>query len=456
MRTSLSILTIILVMLLMQLANSPAILAQGSTSLFQQAENVFSKARAAQADILSPKNFSQAMKYYKEALEKKEKRKPQYEVDKSLRASLSYLKQALEASKLAEVTFNTTLKGRSNALNADAPNYAGSTWMAAEKKFEEAARNLENGNSKKARSKSSDAHLLYKQAELEAIKANYLSETWNMLQQAKELDVKNEAPKTLQRANDLIEDAERELNTNRYDTDVARTLAQEAKYEAKHAIYLSETIKQLKKSNTSMEDILLSSEQPLKRIALTMDVVAEFDNGPDQPTAQIIEYIKTYQDSVTKLHRLLSDKNNQLAEMQKILEEQSELKEQLGLVEEMRSKFNKVENLFTTKEADVFRENDNVVIRLSGLKFPSGQSLIQPTYFGLLSKVKQAIEIYPNSDVIIEGHTDSYGPDNVNRQLSEDRAAAVKQYLLANMSINPARLVAVGYGENNPIANNKT
>ena len=59
-------------------------------------------------------------------------------------------------------------------------------------------------------------------------------------------------------------------------------------------------------------------------------------------------------------------------------------------------------------------------------------------------------------NVTIEGHTDSYGGDQLNMQLSTDRAAAVKQYLLANMGIEPYRIQAVGYGEDRPIANNET
>jgi OOP family OmpA-OmpF porin len=58
--------------------------------------------------------------------------------------------------------------------------------------------------------------------------------------------------------------------------------------------------------------------------------------------------------------------------------------------------------------------------------------------------------------VTIEGHTDSYGGDDLNQKLSEDRANAVRQYFIANMNLKAEDVEAVGYGESRPIANNET
>ena len=55
--------------------------------------------------------------------------------------------------------------------------------------------------------------------------------------------------------------------------------------------------------------------------------------------------------------------------------------------------------------------------------------------------------------VRIEGHTDSDGDDEYNRQLSDGRARAVRAYLVEH-GVEAARLEAVGYGETQPIADN--
>ncbi len=62
---------------------------------------------------------------------------------------------------------------------------------------------------------------------------------------------------------------------------------------------------------------------------------------------------------------------------------------------------------------------------------------------------------YPESDVLIVGHTDSSGSDDYNQRLSERRADAASGYLMAE-GVAPERIRAVGMGEQEPIASNDT
>ncbi len=64
--------------------------------------------------------------------------------------------------------------------------------------------------------------------------------------------------------------------------------------------------------------------------------------------------------------------------------------------------------------------------------------------------------VFPKSDVRVEGHTDSYGTDEANLKLSEERSEAVRLYLTANMGSGAPKITSVGYGETRPIANNET
>jgi outer membrane protein OmpA-like peptidoglycan-associated protein len=61
----------------------------------------------------------------------------------------------------------------------------------------------------------------------------------------------------------------------------------------------------------------------------------------------------------------------------------------------------------------------------------------------------------PGLRIEISGHTDSLGPQAINLTLSEKRATAVKNYLIAH-GVASDRLRAEGYGEFNPIATNET
>ncbi|RMG63958.1 MAG: hypothetical protein D6715_10475 [Calditrichaeota bacterium] len=437
------------------------------SSLFKDADDFLASARKAGADVLAPKNFGQAMKYYQEAERDLKKGKNLDDIRKKLNAAVSYFNKALEDSKLAEVTFRTTIKARNDALKAEAPQYSKETWRRAEDKFREAATELEDGDVNAAKRKAADAETMYRKAELEAIKASYLTDTWKLLEEADKMDVKDVAPKTLQRAKELAKQAEKELNENRYDTDVARDLAQQAKYEAKHAIYLARTIREMKKNKNSFEDLLLVAEQPLRDIAAALDINAEFDEGFGKVANQIREAIAQMQDSLNQLNQELTANQEQIAALQDrvkeledklggIAQERSALVQRMEALAKIREQFNKVERLFGRDEAMVLRQGNDVIIRLIGLNFAPGKAVIEPQYFSLLTKVQEAIRTFPNCTVTIEGHTDSHGSDAANLRLSQERAEAVKAYLLANMGLEPSRINAVGFGESRPIASNET
>ena len=102
------------------------------------------------------------------------------------------------------------------------------------------------------------------------------------------------------------------------------------------------------------------------------------------------------------------------------------------------------------------REGNHLILRLVGLTFASGSAQIAPAHHNLLQKVAEAASVFPRSQIVIEGHTDSYGSDATNLSLSRQRADAVSQYLAESFGIPAFRTSSVGYGETQPIANNET
>jgi outer membrane protein OmpA-like peptidoglycan-associated protein len=87
--------------------------------------------------------------------------------------------------------------------------------------------------------------------------------------------------------------------------------------------------------------------------------------------------------------------------------------------------------------------------------FNSGKATFKAETMVVLENMNKIFKEYPNSKFIIAGHTDSDGSNALNQTLSENRAAAVKAYLVEN-GIATDRLKAVGFGETVPIASNKT
>ncbi len=93
------------------------------------------------------------------------------------------------------------------------------------------------------------------------------------------------------------------------------------------------------------------------------------------------------------------------------------------------------------------------VMTLSGEAFASGQSKLRPEARANLQRVVEFVNRFPGKDVLVEGHTDSQGGDNLNQVLSQKRAEAVRDALVQE-GVDATRLTAVGLGKDRPIADN--
>ncbi len=87
--------------------------------------------------------------------------------------------------------------------------------------------------------------------------------------------------------------------------------------------------------------------------------------------------------------------------------------------------------------------------------FDSGKSSIKAESNQVLRDIINILNEYPTAKFTVEGHTDSAGSNKLNQRLSDSRANSVKNYLVEN-GIDQFRLSAVGFGEDRPIATNKT
>ena len=90
------------------------------------------------------------------------------------------------------------------------------------------------------------------------------------------------------------------------------------------------------------------------------------------------------------------------------------------------------------------------------INFAAGTDRIQgKKVMNSLNEIKKLLDENPDGSLVIEGHTSSDGEAEANLALSQNRAAAVKAFLV-NLGVNPDRLKTEGYGEERPIADNET
>lgn len=106
--------------------------------------------------------------------------------------------------------------------------------------------------------------------------------------------------------------------------------------------------------------------------------------------------------------------------------------------------------------AKVERVGEGIVVEFSEkILFGFNQSDLSATAEGNLDKLVTILKEYPDTNIEIQGHTDSKGTDAYNQTLSEKRAGAVSTYL-KNRGVAASRITTKGYGETAPVATNDT
>lgn len=106
--------------------------------------------------------------------------------------------------------------------------------------------------------------------------------------------------------------------------------------------------------------------------------------------------------------------------------------------------------------AEVVRVGEGIQITFdSGILFDVGQADLRSVAQQNLSDLAASLQDYEGTDVLVFGHTDSTGGEDLNQRLSEQRANSARTYLLG-AGLQSDRVSAIGRGESDPIATNET
>jgi outer membrane protein OmpA-like peptidoglycan-associated protein len=106
--------------------------------------------------------------------------------------------------------------------------------------------------------------------------------------------------------------------------------------------------------------------------------------------------------------------------------------------------------------AEVQRIGEGIKITFdSGILYDIDKSDLRPASKTSLTELAKILNKYPDTEILIEGHTDDTGSDEHNMALSRDRARSVSSYLAA-LDVKSARFSISGHGETQPIVTNDT
>lgn len=438
------------------------------------------RARAAGAELLAPDTFDRGMRDYERAVRISERGRDPDAFSRQLGRAEAFFVSAAQSAEVAAVTLAIPIASREAALAAQAPERAPALWEDAMEALDDAARQLERDVSNDVSDEADRAHEYFRQAELVAIKEALLTDARETISTVASDRVENEAPLTLAKARSLLDQATALLERDRYAQDEPVRLAALASYEARHASYLANQIRSVRDRTSSQEQLLLSWEEPLERLAARLGVEARFDRGWQalaDALEQRIAALAGREDEVARLEAQLAGLQQQMTGLREELDgamarerayrrELAELDSAMAALEQVASEpptptppapcseatFTR---LFSLDEAEVLRENNRLVLRLVGLEFPSGQARL-PADDPLLGKLAEALGQCEGHRLTIQGHTDARGDADSNRRLSQARADALRRYAVERLAIDDALVSAIGLGETRPIAGNDT
>jgi outer membrane protein OmpA-like peptidoglycan-associated protein len=397
----------------------------------KQLDKDIDNARNNQVNIFAPTSFVRAEAFLAESKKGLNRGDKPSVILQNVENGQAQLKIAEGMTKRVRDVLPDLVKARDLARAAGGINFG--EYAALEKQFVELTKAVEINNLSQARKNQPKVAERFRRLELRAIKEQNIGEARKLITQAEKEGARKNAPKTLLEAKKKFAEADAFITKHRYQKEKIHTLASDALLLSGRALQVTRKSKAIRTMRP--EDITLWAEGMLYKTANSL-------SAPDMRDKTLETQLENILGSITALqedHRFMMDKvKAQNAEKR------------------FNQLFSEVRDSFDSDEAEVYKQGSKLVIRLKAIQFPVGKYVIMPNNYSLLTKVQRAIRTFGEPDVIIEGHTDSTGSEISNQQLSQNRAEAVRSYLVANRTLSMEKIAAAGYGSKRPLASNQT
>jgi outer membrane protein OmpA-like peptidoglycan-associated protein len=270
------------------------------------------------------------------------------------------------------------------------------------------------------------------------------------------------APSAYADADNALSEADAFVEQDPYDAEMIEAKATQAEFMSQRAMNIGESSRKFKEMSPEASALYLEGLLATLGTSLgTGDIRNQSVEGQINTLADAADMAKLKNQSLDKEKQehlaTIEDLEQQVAGLQGYSSQQEAEKQKLAAEREFNERFEEVQSYFRSDEAEVYKQKGNLVIRLKGIQFPVGKATLTPENYNLLSKVQRSIQTFDQPmKVTVEGHTDSTGSEKTNMRLSQERAEAVKTYLIANKTLPEDQLFAVGYGPDRPLAPNTT
>lgn len=382
----------------------------------ESTQSMLNEAKSNNLDVLSPKNYARAADQLGEAREAMVKGKSKEKILDSLARSRGWLEEAQTRGQITQAAVKDLSAARTGAIRATAPTLYPKELKKIDDETSDYAAEAEKGDLAALTKRGDKLTNQYVELEKKSVEKAYLGEAQVNFEAAKKADAKKYSPKTYEATEAKLKAVESMISENPRNINEIMRAANEATMQSKFLLSVNQ---QTKAGNT--EELVLQSEKQRRTIG------------------GMTEGIAAKEEALAKQGATLAEKNATLAQKTAALKTAEELRKTLK-----------------PSEADVFVENNSVKVRLKGIQFGSNSAVLNKKSASLLEKVDKVLGTVGARSITVEGHTDSLGSPEKNREVSEKRAEAVQNYIVNQGKISSNQVKAVGMGEESPISDNST
>ncbi len=448
--------------------------------LLSEADEALASAKSAELDVICPRRVSKAEESIREARKGFGKSGSDNIVRLTLESALESLEMAEAHAVQARPKLQTILEARTAAVAAGAQKSNLAVWQQAERGLRDLAGKLEQGSESELAGLRDPLSQQFWAARREALRDGLLAKSKADITAAEKAGADKLFPILMARARQAISRAEALLTQENLDE--CRLAAQDASRFALHATGQIDYTAQAKSSKTTEETLLLPYDDLLQDVAIAWGDTLSFEKGGGEAIKQFREIFQqrvgheakiqdslenmvmtsrqSMEQSLTEMQTSLADQQNRMTEFeQRVLDIQAERDiavNRLRKRELTAQRAQIAQTAFDPGDGVVYQTMDgNIIIHLYAVRFASGQAILGNDQRSILKKAAEAIAVFPDATVIVEGHTDAEGSEESNQELSEKRAAAVGKALEGELK-SKAIVHTVGKGESSPIASNET
>jgi OOP family OmpA-OmpF porin len=379
---------------------------------------------AKQVDVLASDDFEKSMDYFSQAKNENKKGAANKEILESVGYARAYLSRANQEAELNRNKSVEISSARESALRAGARSHSDKL-----NEIDEKFSNLTSSNDAITAEDKAKLQNEYLALELYSIKYTNLNVIKKTLKNAEDKNAEKIIPKVYAIAQQKYNAAEKLIETDRHSMMQINSAVAEAKVATDRVMTLLASEK-------------TSRNQTPEQRAITLE-------GKDLTIKQTDEEIVQIEAESAKKDEVLAQQGETLLVAETQNDELKKKQQDEKVVADAAARFK-------NNEADVYRQDGLLIIRLKSMNFSSGRSELPSESIAVLNKVKDVIKNLGPGDVSVEGHTDAVGAATANQKLSEKRAQSVMQFFTADEILSDNKMNFVGHGYSKPLSTNKT